>query len=489
MIEKVILLLLLLVGCVLSQSTGVKTSISLEGIHYAAKVGLPIVEKKLNNLHIPDIATVAKTPVGEMNITVSNIGVFNFSIVDLNTTFVPSDSISLFIDDIIASVSLSWSYSDLSFHRLQDQGTADINISKTSFGILISIGEINGQPTANVSQCSVSIGQLDIETHGGESWFYQFFINLFSGLIKSEVEKEIEKALPPIINSGLSSAISTLPITVAINDEIEINYELTEQPSVSSSYLTFSALGEFYSLAKPTPAPFSPGPIPSTTTSDMIQIYVSDFTINSASYVFFEEGLMKYEVNDSMLPSNSPLRLNTTYFSILIPPLEKAYPDRMFKLNIYAAATPTVTFSASGAAVNAIVNVDFVILPELDVAFTLQLKALGDGEVSLSGTNIVGKVAFINATLSLNNTNIGDFSILALQEIMSTLVQQLVLPQANKKLAVGFPLPTIAGLTLEESEIGFGANYVLISTDFTYQPNFTDVASTNERKHTTVHVI
>jgi len=48
-----------------------------------------------------------------------------------------------------------------------------------------------------------------------------------------------------------------------------------------------------------------------------------------------------------------------------------------------------------------------------------------------------------------------------------------LIPVINNILADGFPLPSLKGITLENSSVGFGNRYLLVSTDFTYQPRET----------------
>lgn len=468
---------------------GIKTSVSLSAIHYFTQIGLPIVEEKLQNLDIAGIATDADTPIGHVNISVSDISVNHLKIADTNISLSPPNNLILAMMVTGVEIDLNWKYTVDHLPLLSDHGDANITIYQASIIIEITVGEENGKPTAATSECRVMFGMLDIKVHGGAGVVYQFIIDLLSKTIQDVVQKELTKQLPVIIDNSLSSVLSSLPIVEKLDDEVEINYELTQAPSVSSSHVSLSVLGEFYSVSNPKPAPYIAAPLPDSETDEMIQFFVSDFSVNSASYSFFSADMMQLYVNDSMLPATSPIRLNTTYFSVLIPPLQKAYPNEMFKLRLYAADTPTVSFSSSGADVNALVNVDFIILPSLDIAFTLQLKILGDGEAVVKGNNITGSVSFLNATLSIEKTNIGNFSLLSLQEIMGTVVEQFLVPQVNKKLNVGFPLPTIAGVTFNEPSIGWGPNYLYVSTDITYLPNissYDNKPAANDRQ--TVHV-
>eukprot|EP01111_Echinosteliopsis_oligospora_P003584 TRINITY_DN15620_c0_g1_i1.p1 TRINITY_DN15620_c0_g1~~TRINITY_DN15620_c0_g1_i1.p1 ORF type:complete len:106 (+),score=32.94 TRINITY_DN15620_c0_g1_i1:377-694(+) len=71
---------------------------------------------------------------------------------------------------------------------------------------------------------------------------------------------------------------------------------------------------------------------------------------------------MRMTITDAMLPSSSPLRLNTSYFSEMIPALYKAYPDKMMEINIYAVSYPITSFSSFGAQMNVTGAVEVVVI-------------------------------------------------------------------------------------------------------------------------------
>jgi len=334
----------------------------------------------------------------------------------------------------------------------------------------ITTGVSNGRPTATTSSCSVDIGTLDISLSGGASWLYNLFIGLFSGQIKSSTQSSLQSAIPNSIDTGLANVLATLPIAEPINHEIEINYELQRAPSIYPDYFTLDTLGEFYAVENPSEAPFSPGSLPDVATNEMVQIFLSDFVLNSAAYVFFTEHLIEFTVTDSMLPKDAPVQLNTTYFSIMIPNLYKMYPNKMFNLFLYTRDTPVGNFTTSGAEVNAPGAIDIVILPDNIVAFTLGVQVLTAGTAGLNGQNITGELSFLNTSLSLLNSTIGDFDVSVLQTIVDDLVKVALIPMVNKILATGFPLPSVSGLTFISPRVGWGDGYLYVSTNVNYLP-------------------
>jgi hypothetical protein len=70
---------------------------------------------------------------------------------------------------------------------------------------------------------------------------------------------------------------------------------------------------------------------------------------------------------------------------------------------------------------------------------------------------------------------VGDIPVDLLSSGIQMLVNALV-PMANSYLAQGYPLPTYPGLTLVGPTIGYGRDYMFVSTSLTYQPPVADPA-------------
>jgi hypothetical protein len=101
----------------------------------------------------------------------------------------------------------------------------------------------------------------------------------------------------------------------------EIDFSLVADPLFTSDSLSFFCKGEVYSLADPVvrspplflhamrlfdadraqEAPFAPAPMPSTATKEMLQLFVSDYVLNSATFALLKGGLLQYNITDQVL--------------------------------------------------------------------------------------------------------------------------------------------------------------------------------------------
>ena len=89
-------------------------------------------------------------------------------------------------------------------------------------------------------------------------------------------------------------------------------------PTFGHNYLTINSKGEFYYLPHKQEAPFAAQPMPDEVNGEMMQIMLSDFVPDSASFVFRESGKMTHILQDKDLPKWAPIRLNTSSWSRIL---------------------------------------------------------------------------------------------------------------------------------------------------------------------------
>jgi len=340
----------------------------------------------------------------------------------------------------------------------------------------LKITTTNGRPVLTVASDSVSVNELNIHLHGGASWLYQIFVNIFSHDIKNAIAKALTQAITQNVDQGLNKALSTLPISEPIAKIAQIDFELLGNPQFTSNYMTVPALGEFYQLAHPQECPATICPrysTPDILTSEMLQMVITDFVGNSASFAFFSLGQLVVNVTDKDIPSWSPVRLNTTSFKYLLPALFQDYPNDLMQLRIYSTQPPNAVFSAQGIQVVAPGNIDFnVILPggSMTPAFTLTGWIQASGSAKLNGMTLSGNLTYLRGNFTLLSSKVGPFSVAVFDDLLNLLFSSGVVPAVNTIIGKGIDLPTVQGLTFNHPTLGFGPHYIYVSTDVTYTP-------------------
>ncbi len=86
---------------------------------------------------------------------------------------------------------------------------------------------------------------------------------------------------------------------------LELDYSFVAPPTLGQGYLTVNSRAEFYLLPNKPECPLLPDPLPDTTNSEMLQVFVDSYLPNSALYALYKGGYLQAELQDKVLPSLS----------------------------------------------------------------------------------------------------------------------------------------------------------------------------------------
>jgi lipopolysaccharide-binding protein len=465
-----------------SVNPGFQTALTSKGLNYIVQVGLPILKSELSNLQIPDISGKAGSPIGNIDYELHNIKLTQISI---PTASITSSSAGLVVQVSGMSLGLSadWHYKMTGFPYISDSGSADVSASSIGMKVTVMIGvDTKGHATLKASGCSLNIGHLSIKFHGGASWLYNLFSSYIADALKGNIQSQVCSQAVNAINTQGNKALESLPIISNIDSTSEINYALTKAPAFTSTYVSTDHKGEFFSRKAPAEAPFSPPPMPGVTKTDkMLYVWLSDYMADTAGYVYQQAGVMQYELTpeNTHIPSGIPFHLNTTSFKLFLPQLYNKFPNEAMLLNLSAVKPPDLTISPTA--------INFTLPGQVDVlvrsanktiqnAFTLGVIMYASVDVAIHSSgnqeNITGKANFLRATLSLVKSNIGTFDVSLLQTSVNTLCTLFVIPALNVYAGVGFPIPTVDGVSFVGSTIELEQDVVMIGTDINYKPSF-----------------
>lgn len=68
------------------------------------------------------------------------------------------------------------------------------------------------------------------------SWFYQTFVDIFKGTITHIIQNAVQTELTNIMNEIGSYIEQQTPVTYKINSNLMLDYSLTQQPYISTTY-------------------------------------------------------------------------------------------------------------------------------------------------------------------------------------------------------------------------------------------------------------
>ncbi|KPP64074.1 LBP (LPS binding protein)/BPI (bactericidal/permeability-increasing protein)-1 precursor-like [Scleropages formosus] len=367
---------------------------------------------------------------------------------------VPGSGLSLSISDAFISLNGHWHVKYLKF--IKDSGSFDLTVSGLTISVTMGVNsDETGRPTVSSSNCAASVGHVSIEFHGGASWLY----NLFSSFIENALRSAIQNQICPLVHDAISDInphLKTMNVLAQVDKYAEIEYSLVTSPVVSNTFIQFSLKGEFYKIGQHQEPPFSAPPfsLPQTNGS-MLYLGLSSFIANSAGFVYHNAGVLGLYVTDDMIPSSSPLRLNTKTFGAFIPEIAKRFPNMMMKLLVKTLEPPRITFEPNNVTLQANGTVTaYAILPNntLEALFILNLVSLdGQGEqfICSKGRPITEQII----SMTLGTSYVGQFQVMPLNNIFTMILKVVVIPKVNEKLQQGYPLPAISHMNLVNTQL------------------------------------
>lgn len=161
------------------------------------------------------------------------------------------------------------------------------------------------------------------------------------------------------------------------------------------------------------------------------------------------------------------------------PGLYKKYPDMPLQIFVNASSAPTVTSDTVGANATAPLDFNFGVqvngnTSDIAPVFVLACPIIAAAEFQLgenSGTeSLFANLTYLNCQLKVAESSVGSVEVGLIQILINGIVDGLVLPDINKKIAGGLPLPTLAGLAMTDSTVFLGDGWIGLASNFTYTP-------------------
>jgi lipopolysaccharide-binding protein len=443
-------------------------------------VGLEVLQQQLSSVSVPDVSGSGSVPViGTINYQLSKINISSLALPSASFVIDPTaQGFQTSVSDASAQVVMNWHYSMQNWPHTSDSGSANIAISSTSVSMVTSVaGTPAGSLHLTAQSPSVNIGNFDITVHGGQAWLYNFLLGIFSGNLKGSIENALAGAIQQAVDQNANQALATVPLTAPITDGIVIDYALVGPLAYNSQYFGTGHDGTFVVAKNPVRAPGEPIVLPeSVDLSRQFQFMISSYSANSAAFAFQEAGELEITIVNSDLPANSPLKLNTSDLSwlVLAPGLYNQFPNQAIQLVLASDPAPVTVFTPQLASVSVTgtMEVDVVFANgTIYEAFTLNGTVFLTANASLvPGPNISVDLVYLHTVFGLESTRVGNVSVSELNSLVSLLISSLV-PKVNERLAPGFPIPAVDGVTLIDPDISIEEGYLLVATDISYKPS------------------
>eukprot|EP01027_Heterolobosea_sp_BB2_P017975 GEZU01025392.1.p1 GENE.GEZU01025392.1~~GEZU01025392.1.p1 ORF type:complete len:489 (+),score=158.64 GEZU01025392.1:27-1493(+) len=455
--KLLVALLVAILGCVAASTMvraqctpGAKATVLQSGINQVINQLLPFITSQVETLQIPSQSGTTSVPIlGGINYSISNIVLQSLTIGNVDVSLAPGGVVVATVSGISLSINFDWSYSQQGWPHIGDSGSGTASCGGSTVDASVTVGiDSTGRPTLVTNSANLQLNSFSVNLNGGfDAWLFDLLGGLFNGAIASAIESSASSIIQQTIDTTADQAIASLVLVQPTGDGVsEVDFTLCSE-DFTTTYLSVGAKGEFYRIANPTEAPFVPPALPdeSPNNNNMAQLFLSDYVANSAAYVYYTAGELAYLVTPSDVPPTSPFQLNTTSFRFLVPPLYQQFPNCAMQVDMYVVQTPISQFTSNGIDVNIVVDMEIqVIQPNGQIfnAFTLEADIAASGCIAVELPNgnplITGSLQFSNFTMTLKQSNIGQFNAAILEEILTAVIKGGVLPYLNKYLQNGY---------------------------------------------------
>ncbi|XP_047127523.1 lipopolysaccharide-binding protein isoform X1 [Hydra vulgaris] len=462
-----VFLLIVVLGFSLCENPGIQLKLTENGIKYAVKEGLPYLrddllseminyngesgnlEFKLQNLHMSkiDFGEVFLTPISGRGIKCSvNI-------------------------DIIEAVGIFfYNYKTIFGINIHDTIGFNVNISNVESALSVEIGSNkDGRPSINFFDCSLKINSLTVQMNGKDKWLYDLinplvestleivFSQLFCNIVKTKVEENIKNKL------------ATFTEIINIDSLAKIDLSLTQPPNFTDNYVQFFFKGKFLLQNDSSLNQFLlPQPTVSDEDTQMLYLWITDYTINTAAEVYHKGGALTQEIYswDPKTPKDLQKFLQTSTFTLFFPGLLK-YGGEKMALFIRSYKPPQVLIEKDDFKINLFTEGMFKVRDNdltLD-AFLIKFDIKAVAEIFVSNNKITAKISAFDYDAVVVRSYVGSALIPLDSFLIKKLVDAAIIKNANSFLDNGFSLPPIRGNEITNLNIKLLKNTVQVGGD------------------------
>ncbi|XP_030633344.1 bactericidal permeability-increasing protein-like [Chanos chanos] len=465
-----VLVLLTLLPASQSTNAGVKVRLTQKALEYGRQIGITVLQQKLKTIKVPDFSgPTGRRRIGKVKYDLTELQVVSVGLPKSAVRLVPGTSVKFSIRNAFIKMHGNWR---VKYMLVGGNGFFDVSVNNLTIATSIAIRKnAIGRPAVNSAGCSATVGSAKIKFRDGADWLYKH-LHSFAGKV---LRKVLEKKICPLVAETISDMnlhLETLNVLAEVDKHAEIEYSMVASPVISKEFIDLSLKGEFYNIGQHREPPFSPTPFSlPPQNSSMLYIGLSAFTVNSAAFVYHTAGALSLYITDDMIPSLSPIRLNTKTFGRYIPQIAKMYPGLMMKVLVKTANVPIITFQPDKLILQASSTVTaYAIQPNttLSPLFVLNLDVNVSARIYVTGLKVAGSMTLNSIDMTLGTSYVGPFQVKSLQRTFTTALKWVVVPMVNVNLGKGYPLPAIGKMNLTNLQLQVLQDYTLIGTDLNF---------------------
>ncbi|KAL0214777.1 hypothetical protein P9112_006961 [Eukaryota sp. TZLM1-RC] len=449
---------------------GIQSTLSKRGISHISKTVTNVLQQELKTTEIPKQKGKVKSPVGKIKYELKDISIQDphFGKIDVTPD---GKGLELAISDVSCKLHMKWKWKR---SPLSDSGKADVKVSGMSMTVSLDIEPTSsGGVTGHLRNPHAHIHKLKIKLHGGASWLYKIFVDIFSHQIKKAAKKSIESTMKSTLNQLIKKSLSTVDPIIDIDHYTDLDFRLMKAVFSSKGHVSSHFNGNLLekgSLHRPNLDSF---PMPDLINDQHLQLFIGQYALNSAGYLYHLSGVLQEEVTDDDIPESSWIHLNTNSWRYIIPQLYQRYPDTPMEALVATRSPPSVRLNSTGLTVSIPVIANVSVAPKdgsEHSVFSLGIDVVASTDVWTENGWLKGNLGLLGFKFGIISSEIGNFDTKQLNKVVDNVCKYGILPFLNVALEKGIEIPVTEGIEMKNPTIQFGDGFIAISTDVDYHP-------------------
>ncbi|OCT62787.1 bactericidal permeability-increasing protein [Xenopus laevis] len=400
------ILLCLILQC-LADNPGVKIQINQKGLHY----GADNLISQISSVYLSDIIGRVTIATESMDYELTQVQMVSFQYSKSSADFIPEKGFQISIYGGNSTVNGTWKLDSM---LMQDSGLMILTLKGISASVVLGLRQRNtGTPSIFLINCESEIRGVDFRVEGGVDYVYEAVKGPMEDIIRSKVNEQLCSALSLQIadwDQSLSTFLSNMSLTAGLD------LSLTKDPIFSKQYAEIDVKGVSDTHLSKTranpPAPMIFSKLPNS----MIQVCISEYSLNSALRTTFIANIFTDLFSDFM----SFINIRTSDLNNFLPELSQHYPEPSpVKIKLYLSTAPTFSVKPNNMTVAFVGILQTYAMPSnttshllftATTAFSISSNISASNSNQENGTNLTGSIILSSFQLQIHK-NLSYFNI------------------------------------------------------------------------------
>lgn len=471
------------------ESAGVELCVPISTFNSVSGVAISHFTKEFSTMSLPKIEEQVDSPAGKIDFIFSDLKFQSLDVQSAVFSIATSNTVLLKISHACGSLIGDWSYKVIGGSG-SSAGTADLFVDSDvsiTFGAKMDHTQTSGVQLV-ITDCTLSFHTLNGTVHGGPSWLQDWVMTTLKDKIEQTLESSITSKLQTSVLPKLQNKLDEYVLLPIDFHDVELSLVIeTFEFDAKNDFLLLGVRGEFFEKTVKR-FPGTPVPLPTSFTPsslEMINAAFTQFSVNSLFWTLSQLDVLKYVILPEMIPSSFPFQLNTTSFRYIIPNLYNVYPDDKMQITITSNPSnpPLSSFTTdSGIITKGDIYLVFQVFNDSKTETPVEAFVI-DVQIGFNSTpsfylNKTTKKEMLtlsvdlygSMTMTLVQSNIGQFSLAVFQLLLQPAMSSFVLPKMNQYLKE-HPFQTPKKLdniiTFQNVNYQMFQGYAQLKTDFT----------------------